>query len=59
MVRLSYLLHLDLQSPDITWNFVVAVIWTNLEGNIAIICCKPSQASKTPAEQTQNKKKYR
>lgn len=41
MVRLSYLLHLDLQSPDITWNFVVAVIWTNLEGNIAIICCKP------------------
>lgn len=55
MVRLSYLLHLDLQSPDITWNFVVAVIWTNLEGNIAIICCKPSQASKTPAEQTQNK----
>ncbi|KAI6462594.1 hypothetical protein MCOR16_010269 [Pyricularia oryzae] len=39
MVRLSYLLHLDLQSPDITWNFVVAVIWTNLEGNIAIICC--------------------
>ncbi|TLD20533.1 hypothetical protein PspLS_08803 [Pyricularia sp. CBS 133598] len=39
MVRLSYLLHLDLQSPDITWNFVVAIIWTNLEGNIAIICC--------------------
>ncbi|KAI6350726.1 hypothetical protein MCOR25_010441 [Pyricularia grisea] len=39
MVRLSYLLQLDLESPDITWNFTNAVIWTNLEGNIAIVCC--------------------
>ncbi|KAK5998967.1 hypothetical protein PT974_01351 [Cladobotryum mycophilum] len=42
IVRLNYLLHTDLSSPDITWNFVDVGLWSILEGNIATICaCLP------------------
>lgn len=38
MIRLKFILGVDLDSPDITWNFNNAIIWTNVEGNTAIIC---------------------
>ncbi|KAH6664782.1 hypothetical protein F5X68DRAFT_225559 [Plectosphaerella plurivora] len=38
-VRLVFILRVDLASPDITWNFCDAIIWTNAEGNLAIVCC--------------------
>jgi hypothetical protein len=43
IVRLVNILNVDLASPDVTWNFIGAVIWTNTEANCAIIaCCLPS-----------------
>lgn len=39
MVRFSFIMHVNLKSPDITWNFSDSIIWTNAEGNIAVICC--------------------
>lgn len=38
-VRLGFILDVDLASPDITWNFCDAIIWTNAEANLAIVCC--------------------
>lgn len=38
IVRLHYLLHGNLTSPDITWNFVDIAVWSVVEGNTAIIC---------------------
>lgn len=45
MVRFSFIMHVNLKSPDITWNFSDSIIWTNAEGNIAVICCQSSSAS--------------
>ncbi|CRK13331.1 Satratoxin biosynthesis SC1 cluster protein 4 like [Verticillium longisporum] len=43
VVRLVNILDVDLASPDVTWNFVGAVVWTNTEANGAIVaCCLPS-----------------
>ncbi|KAM0332420.1 hypothetical protein ACHAQA_002700 [Verticillium albo-atrum] len=43
IVRLVNILDVDLTSPDVTWNFVGAIVWTNTEANCAIIaCCLPS-----------------
>ncbi|KAK1982964.1 hypothetical protein LZ30DRAFT_654519 [Colletotrichum cereale] len=43
IVRLHLILAVDLKSPDITWNFCDAIIWTNVEANTAIVCaCLPS-----------------
>ena len=39
MVRFGFIMHVNLQSPDITWNFSDSIIWTNAEGNIAVVCC--------------------
>ncbi|KAK1451877.1 TAM domain methyltransferase [Colletotrichum melonis] len=42
MARLNVILLVDLTSPDITWNFIDTIIWTNVEANTAIICaCLP------------------
>ncbi|KAI1160798.1 hypothetical protein F5B18DRAFT_630887 [Nemania serpens] len=42
-VRLSFLLVVDLADPDITWNFNIIIIWTNIEANTAIVAnCLPS-----------------
>ncbi|OAA36444.1 integral membrane protein [Metarhizium rileyi] len=42
IVRLYYLLLLDLNDPDITWNFVPVGVWSIVEGNIAVVCaCLP------------------
>ncbi|KXH51452.1 hypothetical protein CSIM01_08238 [Colletotrichum simmondsii] len=42
MARLNVILSVDLTSPDITWNFIDTIIWTNVEANTAIICaCLP------------------
>ncbi|KAK0377687.1 TAM domain methyltransferase [Colletotrichum limetticola] len=38
MARLNVILLVDLTSPDITWNFIDTIIWTNVEANTAIIC---------------------
>ncbi|KAK1488066.1 hypothetical protein CCUS01_14797 [Colletotrichum cuscutae] len=38
MARLNVILSVDLTSPDITWNFIDTIIWTNVEANTAIIC---------------------
>ncbi|KAI6084699.1 hypothetical protein F4821DRAFT_242130 [Hypoxylon rubiginosum] len=41
-VRLLFILTVDVTSPDITWNFSDTIIWTNTEGNLAIVgCCLP------------------
>lgn len=42
MVRFGFIMHVNLQSPDITWNFSDSIIWTNAEGNIAVVCCQSS-----------------
>ncbi|CAI6337812.1 unnamed protein product [Periconia digitata] len=43
IIRLVFIMRVDLLSPDITWNFNDAIIWTNVEGNTAIICsCLPA-----------------
>ncbi|KHO10776.1 hypothetical protein MAA_11622 [Metarhizium robertsii ARSEF 23] len=42
MIRFYHLLSLDLEDPDITWNFVTVGIWSFVEGNTAIVCaCLP------------------
>jgi hypothetical protein len=38
IVRLRFILGVDLQSPDITWNFIDAIIWSNVECDTAIVC---------------------
>ncbi|KAK8038668.1 hypothetical protein PG993_007079 [Apiospora rasikravindrae] len=43
IIRLRLLIHLDLESPDITYNFVTSWIWSVIEVNIGIVCaCLPS-----------------
>ncbi|KAK7947886.1 uncharacterized protein PG986_008772 [Apiospora aurea] len=43
IIRLRLIVHVDLESPDVTFNFVTTVIWTIIETNIAIVCaCLPS-----------------
>ncbi|KAL8956591.1 MAG: hypothetical protein Q9193_005923 [Seirophora villosa] len=46
IVRFTYILSLDLQSPDVTWNFVNVQIWTGVEIHVGIVCapvaCLPS-----------------
>ncbi|KHN97479.1 uncharacterized protein MAM_04494 [Metarhizium album ARSEF 1941] len=42
IIRLYYLLSLDLEDPDVTWNFVAVGVWSFVEGNTAIVCaCLP------------------
>jgi len=43
IVGFVYLLRLNLKTIDVTWEFVDAQIWTLLEMNTAIICCKHSR----------------
>lgn len=38
VIRLNYLLKLNLNDPDVTWNFVDVGLWSVLEANIAMIC---------------------
>ncbi|KAI4092141.1 MAG: hypothetical protein LQ344_003624 [Seirophora lacunosa] len=46
IVRFTYIISLDLQSPDVTWNFVNVQIWTGVEIHVGIVCapiaCLPS-----------------
>ncbi|PNP52283.1 hypothetical protein FNYG_15856 [Fusarium nygamai] len=39
IIRLFFILNLDLKSPDVTWNISNSLIWSNVEANIAIVCC--------------------
>ncbi|KAL8627300.1 hypothetical protein Q9189_006992 [Teloschistes chrysophthalmus] len=40
IARFTFIIHLNLVSPDITWNFVNVQIWTGVESHVAIICGK-------------------
>ena len=40
IARFTFIINLDLHSPDITWNFVNVQIWTGVESHIAITCGK-------------------
>ncbi|KAL8872930.1 MAG: hypothetical protein Q9174_001533 [Haloplaca sp. 1 TL-2023] len=43
IARFTFIINLDLVSPDITWNFVNVQIWTGVEAHVGIICaCLPS-----------------
>ncbi|KAL8821621.1 MAG: hypothetical protein Q9223_000364 [Gallowayella weberi] len=43
IARFTFIINLDLASPDITWNFVNVQIWTGVESHVGIICaCLPS-----------------
>lgn len=43
IIRLSILMHLDLASPDITYNMSQVFIWSLVETNVGLICaCLPS-----------------
>ncbi|KAH7176119.1 hypothetical protein EDB81DRAFT_771947 [Dactylonectria macrodidyma] len=43
VIRLIFVINLDLESPDIIWNPSDAVMWTGVEVNIATVCaCLPS-----------------
>ncbi|KAM5528463.1 hypothetical protein FOXYSP1_18944 [Fusarium oxysporum f. sp. phaseoli] len=44
IIRLVFILNLDLKSPDVTWNISNSLIWSSVEVNIAIVCsgCLPS-----------------
>ncbi|CAD6563631.1 MAG: hypothetical protein ASARMPRED_000099 [Alectoria sarmentosa] len=43
IVRLTTLVHVDLKSPDLDYNFAHGGIWTTIESNIAIVAaCLPS-----------------
>lgn len=39
-VRLVVIVDVDVADPDMTWNIVDSIIWSHVEGNIAILCCK-------------------
>ncbi|KAH8836600.1 hypothetical protein MCOR27_010357 [Pyricularia oryzae] len=38
-VRLVVIVDVDVADPDMTWNIVDSIIWSHVEGNIAILCC--------------------
>lgn len=38
IVRLHFVLHINLTDPDIPWNLVQPAVWSIVEGNIAIVC---------------------
>ncbi|KAF4445629.1 integral membrane protein [Fusarium austroafricanum] len=40
IIRLVFILNLDLKSPDVTWNITNTLIWSYVETNIAIVCCR-------------------
>lgn len=40
ITRFTFIMNLDLKSPDITWNFVNVQIWTGVESHIGITCGK-------------------
>ncbi|KAL8727983.1 MAG: hypothetical protein Q9181_005500 [Wetmoreana brouardii] len=40
IARFTFIINLDLVSPDITWNFVNVQIWTGVESHVGIICGK-------------------
>ncbi|CAD6580946.1 MAG: hypothetical protein ASARMPREDX12_000311 [Alectoria sarmentosa] len=43
IVRLTTIVHVDLKSPDLDFNFAYGGIWTTIESNIAIVsACLPS-----------------
>lgn len=52
MARLNVILSVDLTSPDITWNFIDTIIWTNVEANTAIICGRSSRLTVSPKKFT-------
>lgn len=38
VARFTFIINLDLASPDITWNFVNTQIWTGVESHVGIVC---------------------
>ncbi|TLS21059.1 uncharacterized protein PpBr36_10501 [Pyricularia pennisetigena] len=38
-IRLFVIAHFDVMDPDMTWYISNSIIWSNVEGNIAILCC--------------------
>lgn len=38
IARFTFVLALDLTSPDLTWNFVEVQIWTCVEVYVGIVC---------------------
>lgn len=41
-VRITFVMRVDPQDPDITWNFLDINVWSIVEGNIAVVtCCLP------------------
>ena len=38
VVRLTFVLALDLTSPDVTWNESEEMMWTGIEVNVATVC---------------------
>lgn len=43
IARFTFIINLNLVSPDITWNFVNTQVWTGVESHVGIICaCLPS-----------------
>lgn len=47
ITRFTFIIKLDLMSPDVTWNFVNTQLWTAVESHIAITCGK-SQTQSSP-----------
>ena len=45
IARFTFIINLNLVSPDITWNFVNVQIWTGVESHVGIICGKPPSPS--------------
>ena len=40
IVRLVTVVDVDLNSPDLDWNFAPLIVWTVTESNIAVVCGK-------------------
>ncbi len=38
VVRLNFVLALDIASPDVTWNGSDEMMWTGIEVNVATVC---------------------
>ncbi|TLD14713.1 hypothetical protein PspLS_11081 [Pyricularia sp. CBS 133598] len=38
-IRLVVIVNVDVTDADMTWNIVDSIIWSHVEGNIAIFCC--------------------
>ena len=48
ITRFTFVIKLDLKSPDITWNFVNSQIWSGVESHIGITCGKLIHPSSQP-----------